>query len=318
MDGNMGASSEYRIEVKNVVKRFGDITALNGADLAIPSSGIFGLLGPNGAGKSTLIMSILGLHSIDSGEILIDNKPLNSTSHEFKRKIGIVPQELAIYENLSGIANLKFFGSLFGLKGDDLNNRANELLTLTGLHDRANHRVKTYSGGMKRRLNLVAGIIHKPEIIMMDEPTVGIDPQSRNLIYDLVENLANDGMTVLYTTHYMDEAERLCNNIAIIDQGKIIAKGTLDELIDIFGEKDVIELDIQGSLSNDDLKQIVDDGSAELIDGKLIIQTTHGGAKLQSIMNAITSKNCEVSSATIRKPNLETVFLHLTGKELRD
>lgn len=314
----MGVSSEYRIEAKNVVKRFGDITALNGAELAIPANCVFGLLGPNGAGKSTLILSILGLHQIDGGEIFIDSEPLNPASYEFKRKIGIVPQELAIYDNLSGIANLKFFGSLFGLKGADLDKRANELLKLTGLHDRANHKVKTYSGGMKRRLNLVAGIIHKPEIVMMDEPTVGIDPQSRNLIYDLVENLANDGMTVLYTTHYMDEAERLCKHIAIIDQGRIIAKGTLDQLIDIIGEKDVIELEIQGALSDDDLKRIVDDGTVELIDGSLMIQTANGGAKLQQIMNSITSRNCDITSATIRKPNLETVFLHLTGKELRD
>lgn len=255
---------------------------------------------------------------MDGGEILVDNQKHNPASYEFKKKLGIVPQELAIYDDLSAIANLKFFGSLFGLKGSDLNNRANSLLELTGLSNRANNRVRTFSGGMKRRLNLACGIIHRPEIVMMDEPTVGIDPQSRNLIYEFVESLANDGMTILYTTHYMDEAERLCNQIAIIDEGKIIAKGTLSELIEILGESDIITFEIRGNVDTKKLEIVVGDGSVELKENLLEIQTLHGSEKLSEIMQSITSNDCEIVSTTIRKPNLENVFLHLTGKGLRD
>ena len=286
--------------------------------MSIPTDGIFGLLGPNGAGKTTLISMILGLLDMDSGEIIVDKQEHNPFSYEFKKKLGIVPQELAIYDELSAIANLKFFGSLFGLKGTDLSERAGSLLELTGLSDRANDRVKTFSGGMKRRLNLVCGIIHRPEIVMMDEPTVGIDPQSRNLIYELVESLANDGMTILYTTHYMDEAERLCKQIAIIDEGKIIAKGTLLELIDILGENDIITFEIRGEIDTKKLENVIGEGSVELKDNLLVIQTHHGGEKLLEIMQTITSSECEIESTTIRKPNLENVFLHLTGKGLRD
>ncbi|MFH1514695.1 MAG: ABC transporter ATP-binding protein [bacterium] len=314
----MTTRDRHRIEIRNVFKNYGDITALNGVDLSIPADGIFGLLGPNGAGKTTLISTIIGLVELDSGEILVDNQKHNPASYEFKRKLGIVPQELAIYDDLSANANLKFFGSLFGLKGKYLSDHANYLLKVTGLSDRANDRVKTFSGGMKRRLNLACGIIHRPEIVMMDEPTVGIDPQSRNLIYELVESLANDGMTILYTTHYMDEAERLCGQIAIIDQGKIIAKGTLSQLIDILGESDIITFEIRGNADIKKLENVVDEGSVELKENLLIIQTLHGSEKLSDIMQSITSGDCEIVSTTIRKPNLEHVFLHLTGKGLRD
>jgi ABC-2 type transport system ATP-binding protein len=314
----MTFSDEIRIETRGLVKKYNQVTALDGVDFKLPSNRIYGLLGPNGAGKTTFISCVLGLLDFDGGEILIDNKLLNPSSREFKSRIGIVPQELAIYDDLSGIANIKFFGAIHGLRGPDLDKRAKELLKLTGLSDRAKDKVRTYSGGMKRRLNLACGIIHKPEIVMMDEPTVGIDPQSRNLIYELVESLANDGMTILYTTHYMDEAERLCNRIAIIDQGKIIADGTLKELIEMMGEKDTISLEVKGEIPVDKLENLLDKSLFDMKDGILRVQTVHGANKLPEIMNLLHDSKCEIASATIKAPNLEAVFLHLTGKELRD
>jgi ABC-2 type transport system ATP-binding protein len=312
----MNDNHKAKIEIKGLEKSYGAIKALNGVDLTIDVDGVFGLLGPNGAGKSTLISSILGLFNYDAGQITIDSKPHNPSSVDFKKRIGIVPQELAIYPDLSAITNLKFFGSLFGMTGSQLDDRAHELLKLTGLSDRAKDRVDTFSGGMKRRLNLAVGIIHQPEIVMMDEPTVGIDPQSRNLIYDLVESLANSGMRILYTTHYMDEAERLCKRIAIIDMGKIIAEGTLDELIETLGESDIIRLEIRGEPG--DLNGIVADGKVDRTDSSIVIKTTNGASKLPGIIQNLTSKNCEILSATIWRANLETVFLHLTGRGLRD
>lgn len=312
----MNDNHKAKIEIKGLEKSYGAIKALNGVDLKIDVDGVFGLLGPNGAGKSTLISSILGLFDYDAGEITIDGRPHKPSSVDFKKRIGIVPQELAIYPDLSAITNLKFFGSLFGMKGSQLDDRAHELLKLTGLSDRAKDKVDTFSGGMKRRLNLAVGIIHQPEIVMMDEPTVGIDPQSRNLIYDLVESLANSGMRILYTTHYMDEAERLCKRIAIIDMGKIIAEGTLDELIEMLGESDIIRLEIRGEPG--DLNGIIEDGKVDRTDSSIVIKTTHGASKLPGIIQNLTSKNCEILSATIWRANLETVFLHLTGRGLRD
>jgi len=315
---DLDSSAKPRIEIKGLVKRYGSITAIDGVDLEINEKGVFGLLGPNGAGKTTLIGCILGLLDYESGSILIDGSQINPASIQFKQKIGIVPQEIALYDNLSGLSNLKFFGSLYGLSGQELDNRAKELLELIGLYDRRNHRVSTYSGGMKRRLNLAAGLIHKPEIILMDEPTVGIDPQSRNLIYELVDSLKAQGITILYTTHYMDEAERLCDRIAIIDLGRIIAQGTLEELIETTGGIDIIRMDLRRKISEDEIRQIVIDAEIELEDRKLVIKTRHGRERLPEFMHKMDEKGIEITSATILSPNLEMVFLHLTGKGLRD
>jgi len=306
------------IVIKNLVKSFGEIKALDGVNLDIEKGVIFGLLGPNGAGKTTLINCILGLIGYDSGEILVDGVHRNPSSVEFKNKIGIVPQELALYENLSAIDNLGFFGSLYSLRGSELSNRVKKLLELTGLYDRRNKRVSTYSGGMKRRLNLAIGLVHNPGIILMDEPTVGIDPQSRNLIYELVESLKKQGITILYTTHYMEEAERLCDRISIIDLGKIIVTGTLSELIEIVGTLDRIQIDLRGKILSNAFDNMFGDVQLDFDGSRLTLKTHHGRERLPEIMRKIGDSGFEITSATVFTPNLETVFLHLTGKELRD
>lgn len=306
------------IEVKNLVKHFGNVKALDGVNLTIEKGVIFGLLGPNGAGKTSFINCILGLIDYDNGEIYINGSKHQPSSIDFKRMIGIVPQELAIYENLSAIDNLYFFGSIYGLKGRHLKERAAELLKLTGLFERRKNKVATYSGGMKRRLNLAVGLIHNPEIILMDEPTVGIDPQSRNLIYELIRSLKEKGVTILYTTHYIEEAEHLCDRIAIIDLGKIVADGSLDELIKVVGSYDRIQIDFKKSVSCDAFQGIFENALIDVDGCRLNISTQNGRERLPEIMRKIENCGYEIMSATVISPNLETVFLHLTGKDLRD
>jgi linearmycin/streptolysin S transport system ATP-binding protein len=223
--------AEPILEVIDVRKQYGDTTALDGVSFHVERGEVFGLLGPNGAGKTTLLSILSCLQPATSGEVRILGRPVREHDRDLRRHVGIVPQELALYGQLTARENLEFFGELYGLGGADLRRRAAEVLRAIGLEDRADRRVDTFSGGMKRRLNLAVGLIHQPPLLMLDEPTVGVDPQTREAIFEIVERLAEAGAAILYTTHYMEEAERLCDRIAIIDEGQIIAEGTLEELL---------------------------------------------------------------------------------------
>ena len=219
------------ISIKNITRKFPEVTALDNVSLDIKEKEFFGLLGPNGAGKSTLMNLLIGYLDSDEGEILVDGEKMSTTSLALRKKIGLVPQSLAVYEDISAKKNLEIFGSFYGIDKKDLRYVIAEKLKMVGLFDRKDDKVKTFSGGMKRRLNLAASLLHDPDIILCDEPTVGIDPQSRNAIFDYLESLNDEGKTIIYTTHYMEEAERLCSRIAVIDFGHIISVGTLEELL---------------------------------------------------------------------------------------
>src|SRR6185312_7146115 len=218
------------IDVKNIQKSYGDIHAVKGISFFISTGECYGLLGPNGAGKSTTINMLSTLFPPDAGEILINGLDIKKSPEEVKKILGVVPQEIALYSNFTAWENMLFWGGLHSLKSNELQKKAEELLQLVGLLDRKNEKIKGYSGGMKRRINLACALLHSPKILLLDEPTVGVDPQSRNMIFELIESLNKQGMTIIYTTHYMEEAERLCDRIGIIDSGVIVAQGTLDEL----------------------------------------------------------------------------------------
>ena len=308
------------IEITGLKKSYGDIHALDGVDLKLPSRKCFGLLGPNGAGKTTLMNVISTYIRPDEGDVVVDG--WKTTEHEqlTRSKLGVVPQEISIYENLSARENILFFGGLYGRSPAVLKKRMNELLDVLGLNERADEPVKRYSGGMKRRLNIACSLAHEPEIILMDEPTVGIDPQSRNFIYEFIEGLKNQGRTIVYTSHYMEEVERLCDFVAIIDHGKIIAKGTTGELIEMVEGEDIVIIElgdvvpeIAGPISRDytEYAPKFDDGCLRLT-GKGIHK------KVPEFLNRIIQADITPKSVHIKEPNLETVFLKLTGRELRD
>ena len=272
------------LELKNLTKRYGERVAVDRLSLSVKRGERFGLLGPNGAGKTTTISMLVGALKPDSGEILFNGEPLSGECDPLKRKIGYVPQELALYDDLSAVENLRFFGAIYGISGSHLAEQVNHALELAGLTDRAKNKVRTFSGGMKRRLNLAAALLHEPELLVLDEPTVGVDPQSRNAIFEALEKLAARGITLLYTTHYMEEVERLCERIAIMDQGQIVAEGTLAEL------------------------------------GELLPRKESGFISLES--NEATRELLKANGLTWRdaseRGGLESVFLHLTGRSLRD
>ncbi|MFO0940271.1 MAG: ABC transporter ATP-binding protein [Pirellulales bacterium] len=294
------------IEVSKLSKSFGSRKAVNAVDLSISRGETFGLLGPNGAGKSTTIGMLVGLVRPDSGEVRIAGG--NPSQAEVRRKIGIAPQSLSLYENLSAADNLSFFGTMYGLLGSSLGDRVRWGLEFAGLTDRANDRVVTFSGGMKRRLNIAVGLVHQPEVLLLDEPTVGVDPQSRNHILESIAKLASDGLTIIFTTHYMEEAERLCDRIAIIDHGSILANDRLNGLIQRFGGKSLVTAQIvhrpsevtkiEGAIEGNQLKFHSDQPVVEL-------------AELQQL-------GVQFGPIRIDQPNLESVFLSLTGRTLRD
>ena len=238
------------VQVNDLVKRFGDVTAVDGVSFEIAEGEIFGLLGPNGAGKTTTISAISCLLDPDSGEVLVDGRSTRRDSVAVRRALGVVPQEIALYPTLTAAENLRFWARMYGLSGKGLSDAVDYGLSMAGLEDKAKKRVETFSGGMKRRINIAAGVLHRPKVLLMDEPTVGIDPQSRNHILGTVRDLNADGMTVLYTSHYMDEVEALCDRIAIVDHGKVIASGTIEELRSLVGDEDVVRvtLGVEGAL----------------------------------------------------------------------
>lgn len=308
------------IEVRNLHKAFGEIKAVAGASFEIEKGEIFSLLGPNGAGKTTTISMLSCLLRPDEGDALVMGHSILTDQMGVKSVLGVVPQEIALYEDLSARENLTFWGKMYGLRGTALKSRVDEVLEIIGLTDRAREFVKKYSGGMKRRVNIGVALLHKPQVIYMDEPTVGIDPQSRRNILDSVVALKNQGMTVLYTTHYMEEAQELSDHIAIMDSGKLIAYGTNAELVKIVGQMDRITLTI-----NTESKRVVDtwkkvQGAKQVSaeNGTLTVLAEDSNQVLPRLFETATTQGVRITSVAILEPNLEAVFLHLTGKALRD
>ena len=310
------------LEIQNLVKKYGDFSAVKGISFDIKDGEIFSLLGPNGAGKTTTISMLSTLYTPTSGDATIGGHSITKDPMAVKRVIGVVPQDLALYEDLTARENLLFWGQMYGLNGKALNGRVDEVLEQIGLTDKAKNRVKTYSGGMKRRVNIGVGLLHKPRLLFMDEPTVGIDPQSRRAILDTVKDLNKQGMTVLYTTHYMEEAQELSDRVGIIDHGELIALGTQDELTKQVGQTDTLILHIG---ENEDpealaasLKGMKDVFEANATDHQISIITPQAENILASVVSKATERGIKIRSMDIREPNLEAVFLHLTGRALRD
>ncbi|PYX33258.1 MAG: ABC transporter ATP-binding protein [Acidobacteria bacterium] len=308
------------LEVKALRKNYGKIAAVDGISLRADSAQTIGLLGPNGAGKTTTVSMIAGLLPPDSGEVLIDGSPLRGDTDPVKRKIGLVPQNIALYDELTALANLNFLGALYGLSGAGLKRAIGEALDLVGLTDRAKDKVATFSGGMKRRLNLAAALLHDPQILLLDEPTVGVDPQSRNAIFDNLETLKKRGKTLVYTTHYMEEAERLCDRIIIIDHGKVIANDTLHGLHRMLPVTNLlaIELESPDHFKPEPLLALPEVESAEVKEGVLKVGLHNLTTGAPSILRWLAESGHSYQHVTSERPDLETVFLTLTGRTLRD
>jgi ABC-2 type transport system ATP-binding protein len=307
------------ISVQNLRKKYGEQIALNGIDFSIRKGEFYGLLGPNGAGKTTTIGIISTILEPDEGSVTINDLPLKDNKIACKRMIGVVPQEIALYDKLTAKQNLFFWGSLYGIDNDTLTKRIDETLQLLGLADRANDKVSTYSGGMKRRINIASALLHRPEILFMDEPTVGIDPQSRNLIFEVVEKLHKEGMTIVYTTHYMEEAERFCDRIGIIDKGSIVAQGTLTELLETSKLQETIVFSA-ANLTDELIAKIKSEIMEDVLVEKDVIRFPVDNVKtrLPQLVNQCSAVGLEISQIEIQKINLESIFLKLTGKQLRD
>lgn len=308
------------LEIRELSKEFGDFKAVDGINLTVKQGEIYGLLGPNGAGKSTTINMICGLLSKSSGEIFILNKNAHKNSNDIKREIGIVPQEIAIYEDLTALENVIFFGSIYGLKGKDLKEKAMKALEFVGLLDKKKQFPSKFSGGMKRRLNIACALVHEPKLVIMDEPTVGIDPQSRNHILESIKKLNKTGTTIIYTSHYMEEVEAICTKIAIIDNGKVVAEGTKEELKAKFKELNKIILKVS-HIENVDISKLKEIHGVDKVDcmGNTIeISTNTSIDNLDKILMVIMDSKVSIKSIEKTSIDLETVFLNLTGKKLRD
>jgi ABC-2 type transport system ATP-binding protein len=311
--------SEPILVAQDLKKSFGEIEAVKGISLQVARGEVFGLLGPNGAGKTTTISMLTALLEPTGGQITVDGLDLKSHTNEVKAKMGLVPQEMALYMTLSARQNLMFFGRIYGLKGKELRQRVDEVLEMIGLTERADDAVDKYSGGMKRRVNIGAGLLHKPQILFLDEPTVGVDPQSRNAIFENVEALNRAGMSVIYTTHYMEEAQRLCHRVAIVDEGKLIALDTPTALIRSLGGG-VVMLGVAEGAPDDlpeRIAQLPAVKSATRSDGQLKIETQRFQEALMGTLDVTNQIDVRITSLEILEPNLESVFLHLTGKKLR-
>jgi ABC-2 type transport system ATP-binding protein len=308
------------LECRDLRKSFGDRVAVDGVGFSIGPSETYGLLGPNGAGKTTSISMICGLLVRDAGTVQINGRPLDVNAVEAKREVGYVPQDLAIYPELTARENLRFFGELYGLGGSELRSRCDEVLEIVGLSDRADDRTDAYSGGMKRRLNIGIGLLNRPALLVLDEPTVGVDPQSRNAILASVEHLGEQGMAILYTTHYMEEAERLCDRVGIIDHGQIKAEGTRRELVSLIGQRDRVDLAASGELTHaaDALRALPDVEEATAHEGGIGLLVGEARTQLPRLLETAVAAGASVGGVEIVEPDLEAVFLHLTGRALRD
>lgn len=308
------------VRIEGLTKRFGDVVALDNINLEIEEREIYGFLGPNGAGKSTAINIICGLLKIDRGNVYVLEKDIRKDPDFAKKNIGVVPQDVAIYGDLSAYENVSFFASLYGLKGKKLKESAEMALKFVGLDDKAKWTANKFSGGMKRRLNIACAIAHKPKIIIMDEPTVGIDPQSRNHILESVKKLNEMGSTIIYTSHYMEEVEAICTKISIIDHGKIIAEGTKEELKSIITDTNTTMVTV-GSVTNIDenkLKNINGVRSIDIDENVVKITSSRDINNLDKIILYFTSNQIPIKNIETKTPDLETVFLTLTGRKLRD
>jgi len=308
------------IEAERLRKTFGELAAVDGVSFTARGGEIFGLLGPNGAGKTTTIGCISGLLTPTSGRVRVMGHDVARDGVAARRVLGLAPQEIALYEDLSATENLAFWGGVQGMRGATLRRRIQEVLELTGLQDRAREPVKRFSGGMKRRLNFACGIIHRPQVLLLDEPAVGVDPQSRVRLLELVRAEAQAGRCVLYTTHYMDEAESLCDRLAIIDHGRLIAQGTLPELRALLGERDVLRLSgvfqpepVREALRRADAIEIV-----QADESLLILSLANASSRLPEIFAALAAAGAEIRETTLTQPSLESLFIKLTGKELRE
>ncbi len=307
------------IEVAGLGKEYGDITAVDDLSFSAKPGEIFGLLGPNGAGKSTTIGCISGLLAASRGHVSVMGHDVQSDGRAAKAELGIVPQELALYEDLSARENLDYWGAAYGMRGAALKNRIAAVLDHVSLADRAKEPVKKYSGGMKRRLNFACGIIHEPRVLLLDEPTVGVDPQSRVNLLDLVREQVAKGVCVLYTTHYMEEAESRCNRLAIVDHGKVIAAGTLAELRAEIGERDILRL--TGEFDDESTSALsrafVDMEVVSREENSLTLALPAASKRLPEIFAVLTEAGAELRETTLTQPSLESLFIKLTGKELR-
>ena len=311
------------LQCHNLVRRFGSLTAVDDVSFTVQPGETYGLLGPNGAGKTTTISLISGLLAATSGTVEVLGRPITPSASGAKSAIGLVPQDIALYPDLSAQENLTFFGRLQGLSGDQLKDRITTVLDVVGLQDRAKDRIDTYSGGMKRRANIAVGMLHEPQLLILDEPTVGVDPQSRNSILESVDALGSSGMAVIYTTHYMEEAERLCDRIGIIDEGRLIAEGTRDALVASLGEAASVSVRLEGSAAALEQWQVAlattpGVSAVQLGTVEAVITCTEPTRTVAAAFAAAEGSGVGVTAVEISQPDLEAVFLHLTGKELRD
>ncbi len=302
------------IKTDNLKKQYGNIIAVDDVSFEVEKGETFGLLGPNGAGKTTTIQLLCGLIKPDGGTVTLGGKA-DPSLVEVRLSLGVVPQALAIYQELSSRQNLDFFGRMYGLSGRKLNERIENCLEIAGLTKRSNDRVSKYSGGMKRRLNMVCSFLHEPPLLLLDEPTVGVDPQSRNLIFDTIENMKSQGRTILYTTHYMEEAQRLCDRVAILDHGKVLDIDSVDNLIKKHGGPSHIEAEFEEKLSNPEtIKQYIDSKNVQFEEMKIRFETS----KPMESLAMLNRSGVRFSTLKVQTANLEDVFLNLTGRRLRD
>jgi ABC-2 type transport system ATP-binding protein len=307
------------IAVQALSKRFGELRAVDRISFQVAEGELFGFLGPNGAGKTTTISMISGLLKPDEGTVYVGDLNLWDNPRQAKRLLGLVPQELALYEEFSARENLMFWGGLYGLSHSELKQSIDELLLRVGLAERAREPVSHFSGGMKRRLNLAIGLVHRPRVLLLDEPTVGIDPQARNNILDIIRDIAEKGTTIIFTTHHLEEAEKLCDRIAIIDHGKILETGSVSELARVAGDRDM--LTIRGKFSAEQLEQSLAHEPVTFLNVAENVAMLHLAREdygMAALINQLSRSGVQVADLSIQKPTLESVFLKLTGRELRD
>lgn len=307
------------IRVKDLQKSYGDLRAVDGISFEVPEGQMLGFLGPNGAGKTTTLSMISGLLKPDQGQVSIGEIDVWHSPKEAKRILGLVPQDLALYEELTARENLMFWGSLFRLPRSELKANIEVWLDRVGLKGRGREAVSKFSGGMKRRLNLAIGLVHNPKVVLLDEPTVGIDPQARKNILDIIREIVKEGSTILFTTHHLEEAEALCDRIAIIDHGKILETGSVEELAKVVGDGDIVS--INGSFTAVQLKTILENESVNILNAAehtATMSLSHGGMNIAALLQKFSEAGIEVTDISMQKPSLESVFLKLTGRELRD
>ena len=304
------------LTIENVTKRFGEIVALDRISLSLARGEFFGLLGPNGAGKTTLMSLVAGLRAPDSGSISISGQRVGPNAMAPRHELGFVPQAIALYEELSAEENLRLFGKLYGLAGQELRARVDHGLHAAQLFERRQDKVQTYSGGMKRRINVVASILHRPALLLCDEPTVGVDPQSRNAIFEFLQRLNADGMTIVYSTHYMEEATRLCSRIAIIDHGRLLALGTLDELLTHLPFSELVRI-ARNDQTTAQMQALAEYGEITKAEDAYLFKL-RDGLRFSEFFAAAEELGLPYRYFNIRRPTLEDLFLHLTGKNLRD